>query len=73
MKRIIIAIAAALALSFAAMPAGACEKPECTDGTGQRYTQGFKHPNGQRCRCKAMYGTGEPRTGAPAYYDCQWR
>lgn len=72
MKRVILAVA--LAFSFAAMPASACQR-ECDAPNGERgkYSHGFRHPNGQRCVCLAKYGTGESRTGPPAYYDCDWR
>ena len=76
MRRTALAFAVALALGFAAVPASACERACLAagpDGKQVKYSHGFKHSNGQRCKCIAKYGAGEPRTGAPAYYECDWK
>ena len=70
MKKTICALGAVLALSLFSVPAEACKR-EC-DGPGGKYSHGAKW-NGQRCECKPVYGPGEPRSGPPAYYDCEWK
>ena len=69
MKATICALLAIFALSLVSVPAAACER-EC-DADGKKYSHGAKW-NGQRCKCEPFYGKGEPRTGPPAYYNCDW-